>query len=70
MGVVHGLEGNTGIIAVEIAVLHEVLDGIDDLGRELEGLEPGGSRKRLTFFSRSACSRRASNTVNRASANV
>ena len=33
MGVVHGLEGNTGVIAVEVAVLHEVLDGIDDLCR-------------------------------------
>jgi hypothetical protein len=39
VGVVHGLEGDTGVIAVEIAVLHEVLDGIDDLETELEGLE-------------------------------
>lgn len=33
VGVVHGLEGNAGVIAVEVAVLHEVLDGIDDLCR-------------------------------------
>ena len=70
MGVIHGLEGDAGVIAVEIAVLHEVLDGIDDLGKELEGLELRGSCKRLTFFSRSACSRRASNTMNPASVNV
>ena len=31
VGVVHGLERNAGIIAVEVAVLHEVLDGVDDL---------------------------------------
>ena len=31
VGVVHGLEGNAGVIAVEVAVLHEVLDGVDDL---------------------------------------
>jgi len=37
--IVHGLEGDTGVIAVEVAVLHEVLDSIDDLERELEGLE-------------------------------
>jgi hypothetical protein len=37
VGVIHGLEGDAGVIAVEIAVLHEVLDGIDDLGSELEG---------------------------------
>lgn len=31
VGVVHGLERNAGVIAVEVAVLHEVLDGVDDL---------------------------------------
>lgn len=31
MRVVHGLEGDAGVIAVEVAVLNEVLDGIDDL---------------------------------------
>ncbi len=31
VGVVHGLERDTRVIAVEVAVLHEVLDGIDDL---------------------------------------
>ena len=32
MGVVHGLEGDSGVIAVEVAVLNEILDGIDELG--------------------------------------
>lgn len=31
MGVVHGLEGDAGVIAIEVAVLYEVLDGVDDL---------------------------------------
>lgn len=31
VGVIHGLEGNAGIIAVKVAVLHEVSDGIDNL---------------------------------------
>ena len=33
------MEGDTRVIAVEIAVLHEVLDSIDDLEGELERLE-------------------------------
>lgn len=32
VGVVHRLEGDAGVIAVEIAVLDQVFDGIDDLG--------------------------------------
>ena len=35
--VVHGLERNAGVIAVEVAVLHEVLDGVDDLEGESVG---------------------------------
>ena len=35
--VVHGLERNAGVIAVEVAVLHEVLDGVDDLGGRVSG---------------------------------
>lgn len=31
MGVVHSLKGDSGIIAVKIAVLHEILDDIDNL---------------------------------------
>jgi hypothetical protein len=31
VGVVHGLESDAGVIAVEVAVLDEVLDGVDDL---------------------------------------
>ena len=31
VGVVHGLERDTGVIAIEVTVLHEVLDGVDDL---------------------------------------
>ena len=37
VGVVHGLEGNAGVIAVEVAVLDEVLDGVDDLCRKSVG---------------------------------
>lgn len=33
MRVVHSLEGNAGVIAVEVAVLYKVFDGIDDLRR-------------------------------------
>ena len=38
VGVVHGLQRNTGVIAVEVAVLDEVLDGIDDLGGLLDAV--------------------------------
>ncbi len=31
MGVVHGLEGDSGVVAIEIAVLHEVFNSIDNL---------------------------------------
>lgn len=31
MGVVHGLKGDSGVIAVEVAVLDEVFDGVGDL---------------------------------------
>lgn len=31
VGVVHGLQGETRVIAVEVAVLDEILDSIDDL---------------------------------------
>jgi len=31
VAVIHGLEGDAAVIAVEVAVLHEVLDRIDDL---------------------------------------
>lgn len=31
MGVVHGLEGDAGVIAVEIAVLYQIFDRIDNL---------------------------------------
>lgn len=37
MGVVHGLEGDAGVIAVEVAVLDKVLDSIDNLC-DCEGL--------------------------------
>lgn len=32
MGVIHGLEGNARVIAVEVTILDEVLDSVDDLG--------------------------------------
>lgn len=31
MGIVHGLQGDAGVVAVEVAVLDEVLDCVDDL---------------------------------------
>ena len=31
MGVVHGLEGEAGVIAIEVAVLYKVFDSIDNL---------------------------------------
>lgn len=31
MGVVHGLKGDTGVIAIEVAVLDQVLDRVDNL---------------------------------------
>lgn len=31
MGIVHGLQRDAGVIAVEVAILHEIFDGIDDL---------------------------------------
>jgi hypothetical protein len=31
VGIVHGLEGNAGVIAVEVAVLDEATDGVDHL---------------------------------------
>ena len=31
VGVVHGLERDAGVIAVEVAVLDEIFDGVDDL---------------------------------------
>jgi hypothetical protein len=37
--VVHGLEGDTGVIAVEVAVLDKVLDGVDDLVERTLGQE-------------------------------
>jgi hypothetical protein len=37
--VVHGLEGDTGVIAVEVAVLDEILDCIDDLWESVKALK-------------------------------
>ena len=31
MGVVHGLQGDTGVIAVKVAVLDQILYGVDNL---------------------------------------
>jgi hypothetical protein len=66
--VVHGLEGDTGVIAVEVAVLDEILDCIDDLWESAKALK--AMSMPLTFFSTSACSRRASNTVAKESARL
>lgn len=43
--VVHGLEGDTGVIAVEVAVLNEVLDGVDDLREFREYRDLRGDRQ-------------------------
>lgn len=39
--VVHGLQGDAAVVAVEVAVLDEILDRIDDLLEELGLLEAG-----------------------------
>lgn len=59
--VVHGLEGDTGVIAVEVAVLYQVFNGIDNL-QKLVCIFVECNQPMLTFFSRFACSRRASST--------
>jgi hypothetical protein len=36
VGVVHSLEGDSGVIAIEVAVLYEIFNGVNDLdGGEL-----------------------------------
>lgn len=69
MGVVHGLKGDAGVIAVEVAILHEIFDGVDDLGVECQMVDAMRYGRKLceydTFFNRFACSRRASSTVTR-----
>lgn len=37
VGVVHGLQGDTRVIAVEVAVLDKILDGVDHLCGESSG---------------------------------
>jgi hypothetical protein len=66
--VVHGLQGDAGVIAVKVAVLDEILDGIDNLLFVLSSatvvqksvLKDVGSCQ-FTFFRMLACSNRASN---------
>ncbi len=60
MGVVHGLEGDSGVVAIEVAVLHEVFNSIDNL--ELSAYIDRQSGGGATFLSRLACSSRASST--------
>jgi hypothetical protein len=36
VGVVHGLKSDAGVIAVEVAVLNEVLDCIDNLPKSID----------------------------------
>lgn len=61
VGVIHGLQRDAGVIAVEIAILHQVLDSIDNLEHSQVDLcvQP---RVLLTFLRRLACSKRASST--------
>lgn len=68
MAVVHGLQGDATVIAVEIAVLHQVLDRVDDLRNEkeldravIQRIRPRKKKMAHTFFRMLACSSRASN---------
>lgn len=64
VGVVHGLERDTGVIAVEVAVLDEVFDSVDDLrGMSVCVIRALACTCKYTFFNRFACSRRASSTM-------
>jgi hypothetical protein len=63
VGVVHGLEGDAGVIAVEVTVLDEIFDGFDDLASPVSiKKSTSASPVDYTFFSRFACSNRASST--------
>lgn len=63
VGVVHGLESDAGVIAVEVAVLDEVLDGVDDLAATVSICSSWvWDTISHTRFRRLACSKRASNT--------
>jgi hypothetical protein len=67
--VVHGLQCDARVVAVEVAVLHELFDRVDYLVRAGRGAVlvrywiVAGSRAFRTFLSRLACSSLASNTV-------
>lgn len=72
--VVHGLQRDARVIAVEVAVLHQVLDGIDNLsgrGSWLTSLVPASWRMQLSFsllvrhafFRMLACSNRPSSIL-------
>ena len=64
MGVVHGLQGNARVIAVEVAVLDEIFDRIDDLFEPCTRISRSGiKRDKLETTYRSACSRRASSIL-------
>jgi hypothetical protein len=64
VGVVHGLKVDTGIIAVEVAVLHKVFDSINHL--QLSDTTHKARRcTKLTFLKRLACVKRASSTTTR-----
>jgi hypothetical protein len=60
--VVHSLEGDAGIIAVEIAILDQVLDRVDRLTLLAEVCRACHDVC-CTFLRVSACVRRASNTA-------
>lgn len=67
MAVVHCLKGDAAVIAVEVAVLHEVLDRVDDLIGALVRAVPVHDGSCVadavllnTFFRTLACSNRAS----------
>ena len=62
MGVVHGLERDARVIAIEVAVLHEVLDSVDDLFIVRTAFAELCLRE-CTFFRTLAWFKRASSTV-------
>ena len=62
VGVVHGLERDARVIAIEVAVLHEVLDSVDDLFIVRTAFGELCLRE-CTFFRTLAWFKRASSTV-------
>lgn len=50
MAVIHGLEGDAAVIAVEIAILDEILDRIDNLGEKTLGRPPAANLQEPSIY--------------------